>query len=250
MPGCSGCRHRGIAERLPPRQAVRLRTFAKGGKVPHADIMERRLCCTKAYIKGRQMTSTKRQRGIVIVTLSFMMSACGMPGGAKNTSTAGDMDSTQMAGAAGRTQNLLSVPALGDPLVLPQNSNYTMAASGQLWPYQTISVNGINFDVAANGEHQVAYVATGDANFRTPEGLSVESTLEQVLATGAQAPLAETGWAYHTALPSGWCVAFVSGAGITEAPLQASSKVSWFFKRHGCQPNPTTNSYPAYVPSR
>lgn len=115
--------------------------------------------------------------------------------------------------------------------MLPSGSDLLLAASAQMWPFREMSIGGVTYRVAVNGKHLVAYLATSDPNFRSPEGLSVGSTLEQVLATGAQAPGAEPGWAYHTKLPSGWSAAFISGPGLTVAPLQADAKVSWFFKR-------------------
>jgi hypothetical protein len=124
-----------------------------------------------------------------------------------------------------------SIPDLGEKLDLPPNSELLVVAAAQMMPHQEMFLAGIKFEVAANEKHRIAYISTHDPKFRTPEGLTVGSTLAQVLAVGAKTPMAEAGWAYHTQLPSGWSAAFISLPGLTNAPLQPDSKVSWFFKR-------------------
>jgi len=125
-----------------------------------------------------------------------------------------------------------TVPELGDSYPIPNRSFEMMIASAQAWPYEEVLISGIKYGVAVNKTTgKVAYVSTQDSKFKTPEGLSVGATLEQVLATGAEKPWGEPGWAYHAKLPSGWSAAFIVGRGMTDGPLQPTSKVSWFFKR-------------------
>ena len=126
----------------------------------------------------------------------------------------------------------VTVPEVGDTFPISRGAVEMMTASADAWPYQQITVSGLSYGVAVNKQSgKVAYVDIRDPKFKTPEGLSVGSTLEQVLATGAKAPWGEPGWAYHTQLPSGWSAAFVVGRGMADGPLQPTSKVSWFFKR-------------------
>ena len=106
-----------------------------------------------------------------------------------------------------------------------------MEASAQLSPYREVRVGGVLYRVAVDKEARVSYVETFDRAFRTPEGLAVGSTLEDVLATGAEPPWGEPGWAYHTKLPSGWSAAFVAGRERTDGPLEPASRVVWFFRR-------------------
>jgi len=126
---------------------------------------------------------------------------------------------------------LETLPSLGDRFPLPKSAHYLMTASAQLWPYKTVRIEGIGYDIASDRKGHVAYIGTSDKAFKTPEGLSVESTLTQVLATGAEAPWPEPGWAYHTKLPSGWSAAFVVGPEMTGGPLRPDSKVAFFFQR-------------------
>jgi len=93
-------------------------------------------------------------------------------------------------------------------------------------------IAGVAYSVAVDDDNRLIFISTDDPRFQTPEGLSVDSTLEQVLATGARQPIAEKGWAFHTRLPSGWSAAFVSGPGKTDLEPRPTSKVAWFFKRN------------------
>jgi len=133
------------------------------------------------------------------------------------------------AGAAGEPME--KVPALGDLYPIPQSSNHLMTASAQLWPYREVRIEGVAYDIASNREGRVAYIGTSDPAFKTPEGLSVGSTLEEARATGAKPPWPEPGWAYHTELPSGWSAAFTVGPEMTGGPLEPGAKVVFFFRR-------------------
>jgi len=135
-----------------------------------------------------------------------------------------------LIGAVGCTQ-LSTVPKPGDKYTLPKKSSLLMVGPDNVLPYGTSKVGQVSFDIAINQEDIVIYVGTSDPKFRTPEGLSINSTLEEVRAAGATQPEVEAGWAYHTKLPSGWYVAFVVGSGRTDGPPQPQSRVSWFFKR-------------------
>jgi len=123
------------------------------------------------------------------------------------------------------------VPEIGEPHALPRSSFQMMVASAQTWPYETIEVSGVTYGIAINTNTlKIAYVDTRDPKFKTL-GLTVGSTLQEVLATGAEKPWAEPGWAYHTKLRSGWSAAFVEGTSMTNLPLQPTSKIAFFFKR-------------------
>ena len=124
--------------------------------------------------------------------------------------------------------SIAAIPQIGDPYRLPQGRILMTVASAQAWPYETVEVLGVTYGIGVNTNTlKVAYIDTNDPKFKTSEGLAVGSTLSQVLATGAERPRAELGWAFHTQLRSGWSAAFV----ITDDPLEPTSKVAFFFKR-------------------
>ena len=143
---------------------------------------------------------------------------------------------------------LASLPNLGDTFQIPNDHPpmIVMIGSSQLSYHQQIIVSSISYGVAVDDQcGKVIYISTGDTKFKTPEGLSVNSTLNQVVATGAKTPWPEPGWAYHTELPSGWSAAFFVGSYATGEPLQPTSKVSWFFKRKraaGCPTHPSSGT--------
>jgi len=124
-----------------------------------------------------------------------------------------------------------TLPNLGDRFVFPQDWKILAISTGQTAPYNPILINKVKYDVAVDNGNTVIYIGTNDPKFSSPEGLSIGSTLEQVLATGAQYPKEESGWGFHTKLPSGWSVGFSVGHHMTEDALQPDSKVLWFFKR-------------------
>jgi hypothetical protein len=124
------------------------------------------------------------------------------------------------------------LPALDDSFPIPESERYsTMTGSSQTYPYREVWVDGVLYTVASNREGHVAFIATSDPKFRTPEGLSLQSSLEDVTAAGAKPPWAEPGWAYHTKLPSGWEAAFTCGCEMTGCPLKTGQKVDFFFQR-------------------
>ncbi len=129
-----------------------------------------------------------------------------------------------------------AVPNLGDHYQIQKPGMSMMVASAQTWPYEDAYYSGIKFGIGVNRQDRIAYVVTHDAKFKTPEGIFVGSTLEDVLKAGAAPTWYEPGWAHHTKLPSGWSVAFNAfssqGGRITEInPLPPGSKVAWIFKR-------------------
>ena len=124
------------------------------------------------------------------------------------------------------------LPQLGEHFQ-PQASlvHLEMTASASLDPAYVAMLDGTNFVVAVSQEGFVRYIATTDVRFSTPEGIHVGSALFSVLAAGAANPIAETGWGFHTLLPSRWSVGFTNGAGLSEPPLPRDSRVVWIFQR-------------------
>ena len=129
-----------------------------------------------------------------------------------------------------------AAPNIGDRHVIQKQGFSMMSASAQTYPYEDVYFAGIKYGVGVNDAGRIAYLTTSDSKFKTPEGISVGSPLEDVLRVGAAAPWYEPGWAHHTKLPSGWSVAFNAfssqdGRIIEIKNLPTGSKVAWIFKR-------------------
>jgi len=143
---------------------------------------------------------------------------------------------------ADRGHRLHRIPEINDRFRgVRRGRNLQVSASGWL-PFETVTVEGIRFEVGVNRHDCVDYIATFDATFSTPEGISPGSTLDDVLATGAKAPWNEWGWAAHTELASGWSVAFESGTDDRgrirnkETSIYGNDpRVAWVFKRGGAK---------------
>ena len=129
-----------------------------------------------------------------------------------------------------------ALPNLGDRYKIRKTTEHLMVASAQTWPYEKATFDGVMFQVATNNQGKVAYLATDDPAFKTQDGISISSTLEDVLKAGATPTWYEPGWAHHTKLPSGWSVAFNAfefqdGRIVEVKKPTARSKVAWLFKR-------------------
>ena len=129
-------------------------------------------------------------------------------------------------------------PVLGDRISFPEShKQLCMISSAQLSPSTAITREGITYIVAVNKADRIIYISPSSPSFRTPEGLSSESTLKQVLAAGGQPVIYETGWAHYSELPSGWCAVFygleMEGNKVTALFKEPnpSTRVSRFFKR-------------------
>lgn len=124
-----------------------------------------------------------------------------------------------------------AVPQLGSHLNLKNKSEMTMIASAQMSPSETRRIGGISYLFAVDDQNRVIYIQSQDPSFRTPEGLGVGSTLDQIIAGGGRTVVYETGWAHYSELPSGWCAMFYGPPpDLFKAPTP-TSKVSGFFKR-------------------
>jgi hypothetical protein len=79
----------------------------------------------------------------------------------------------------------------------------------------TASLAGIQYFLATLDGRTIAFVSTQDALFRTPEGISIGSSLADVQAAGGSPVVEILGWAYVAHLPSGWTVHFPGVPGVT-----------------------------------
>ena len=136
----------------------------------------------------------------------------------------------------GVKSNAELAPQMGDKIAVPKRTPYLMIASAQISPSIKTVRGGVEFEVAVNESKQIIYISSSSPAFRTPEGLSLDSTLEQVLASGGDKVVYEPGWAHYSVLPSGWCAAFYGFASrgngkVNYDPPDATTKVTYYFKR-------------------
>jgi hypothetical protein len=133
---------------------------------------------------------------------------------------------------------IVKPPVIGQELPPKHRTTFLMIASGQMAPQDRIVGKDVDFDVALDDQNRIIFISTKAPFFRTPEGLSLGVTLEEVLAHGGSPVIYETGWAHYSVLPSGWCAAFV-GPSYNKQPTQLlqppqpKSKVDFYFKRKG-----------------
>ncbi len=130
------------------------------------------------------------------------------------------------------------LPALKSRLKGVRPEQQLLVSASDFTPFETVTVDGVPFQIGVNDHGCVVYVATTDPRFSTPEGIAPGATLDAVLGTGAEKPLNELGWAAYTTLPSGWSAAFESvRKGDGEASNRETSyygadpRVAWVFKR-------------------
>jgi len=129
-----------------------------------------------------------------------------------------------------------SVPKIGDRVEIKERAKMLMISSGQMSPSTEVRYGQIAYSIAVDGSDRVIFVSSSSPAFVTPEGLSIESTLEQVLLASGSEVMEERGWGHYVRLPSGWCAGFFvwrddtpGGSGF--AAPDASSRVNAFFQR-------------------
>ena len=101
------------------------------------------------------------------------------------------------------------IPAIGEPIPF-----WATPATSSIWTgrehltYHTFEFRGAEFNLGStNGA--IVLISTGDPEFRTPEGISVGSSLAQVLNVSSdELHLDSDGTDYVATLPSGWLAVF------------------------------------------
>jgi hypothetical protein len=132
-----------------------------------------------------------------------------------------------LCGCQASQRPTVAPPELGDHAYVQDRTKLFAISSSQLSPHTTVEVAGTTFVVAVDRESRITFIQPMSPNFRTPEGLSLGSTLQDVLSSGGSPVRNERGWAQYSTLPSGWRAAFPMG----DVPPSPDSKVTSFFKR-------------------
>ena len=125
-------------------------------------------------------------------------------------------------------------PYIGETFPILKRTSLLMIGPSQASPSTKIVNHGIEYTVAVDNSDEIIYISTDSPAFHTPEGFSLGSNLEEILASGGSEVVYETGWAHYSVLPSGWCAAFygdlVNNKQLFSPPI-GTSKVSYYFKR-------------------
>ena len=103
----------------------------------------------------------------------------------------------------------------------------TMVSLSHMEDSYHIRVDKILYTVSVDDQGLVSHLFTSDPAFRTVEGLSVGSTVDELRAVGATDFTYEHNWGCSARLPSGWRAA----AEFVGEPLICQPQISWFFKR-------------------
>ena len=122
-------------------------------------------------------------------------------------------------------------PSLNDPFILPKDPSHHLIDHGGYVLGGNCSMGNIDWTIGVNDVNKIIYFETLDNNFETPEGLSMRSTLKDVIKKGGTPPKLEFGSVYKSCLPSGWYVAFVFGRGVESEMVPTSEHPSWFCKQ-------------------
>ena len=101
------------------------------------------------------------------------------------------------------------IPKIGDPIPChPVDSIVYPIASAQLSGGCEAIYGSITFFLATTDGSTISYISTGDSLFSTPDGVKVGVSYKRVRLLGGSRIIEETGWAYYSRLPSGWCAKY------------------------------------------
>ncbi len=103
------------------------------------------------------------------------------------------------------TSFCIAQPKVGDPMpcAFPDSISYGIS-SAQFAYGCKFTFDRIRYFVATTDKSRIAYVSTQDTSFRSPEGIHIGSTYQDVRRIGGTEIIAELSWAYYSQLPSGW----------------------------------------------
>lgn len=118
-------------------------------------------------------------------------------------------------------------PAIGEPVPNDYASHPHGALASSTEIYPTMVSPGGTLRVGFDDSNMVRLVLATDDRFATPEGISISSSLEDVLAV-SDFPVVNNGnFGFTVLLPSGWIALFASRAG---APNDGSRVQSVFLR--------------------
>lgn len=111
-----------------------------------------------------------------------------------------------------------------------QKATYSMTNASNMAKVYSIENERISFNIQVDDSYIVTYISTNDPDFRTPEGVYLGMTYEQVMGKTSAELKAMRGWGYYLKLPSGWKAVFFIGQSGTDSEPGEESDVTLLFK--------------------
>ena len=125
-----------------------------------------------------------------------------------------------------------SIPNVGDYCSLDKSEKgFLLVNSAQIYPSKCIVVENVKIEIAVGNDNKVVYIMTTDPKFKTPENVSTENTLEDLINRFGDNLHAQPGYGWIFNLPSGWNACFVESNksfGITRPANK--NKINWISK--------------------
>ena len=130
-----------------------------------------------------------------------------------------------------------SLPALHshipfDSTMIPKEGvvSMIMASPSQFHHLVSIMVDSVVYDLGVTKDGEVRYISTADEAFATPEGLTVQSSLNDCRQFSERSGGPFPGWGYLLRLESGWCAAWCVGYTCGEQAPDDTTAIGWFYK--------------------
>ena len=127
---------------------------------------------------------------------------------------------------------LSTMPKIGDYCNLNNSKKELLLVSAsQMWPAKCVFVNNIKFKIAVDNNNRINYIMTTDSAFHTPDNISMQCTLKELIDRFGDKLHAQPGFGWIFNLPSGWNACFVESSKSFGIKRPDSNKyISWISK--------------------
>jgi hypothetical protein len=125
-----------------------------------------------------------------------------------------------------------SIPNIGDSYNIDKSKKgFLLVNSAQIYPSICIVVENVKFEIAVANEYKVIYIMTTDQKFKTPDNISTENTLEELINRFGDNLHAQPGYGWIFNLPSGWNACLVeSNKSFGIIRPNNNKRISWISK--------------------
>jgi hypothetical protein len=127
---------------------------------------------------------------------------------------------------------LKAFPDIGDYCNLDKSKkNFLLVNSSQILPAKCFIVQKTKFKVAVGIDNKITYIMTTDSIFKTPENITTNNTLKELINLFGDKLYAQPGFGWIFNLPSGWDACFIESEdsfGITRPAI--NKKINWISK--------------------
>jgi hypothetical protein len=102
-----------------------------------------------------------------------------------------------------------SFPNIGDYCNLDKSKKGLLVNSAQLYPSKCVEIENVKIEIAVGNDNKVIFIMTTDPKFKTPDNVTTENTLEDLIKRFGDNLHAQPGYGWIFNLPSGWNACFV-----------------------------------------